>query len=89
MRSRTPAPVSRPSRRRASRLAFAPAAAQVLAAHPEPRLREWLVAVLALDPRPAYRTGEDGDFGVRLFEFDVRAEIRGGQLTVRELRRAG
>ncbi|HNG49987.1 MAG TPA: tRNA (N6-threonylcarbamoyladenosine(37)-N6)-methyltransferase TrmO [Plasticicumulans sp.] len=68
---------------------FAPAAAQVLAAHPEPRLREWLIAVLALDPRPAYRAGEDGEFGVRLFEFDVRAEIRGGQLTVRELRRAG
>ena len=33
-------------------VSFAPAAEQVLAAHPEPRLRDWLVEVLALDPRP-------------------------------------
>ncbi|TCO83013.1 tRNA-Thr(GGU) m(6)t(6)A37 methyltransferase TsaA [Plasticicumulans lactativorans] len=67
---------------------FAPAAAAVLAAHPEPRLREWLAAALGLDPRPAYKAGSDGAFGVRLFEFDVRCEVAGGCVTVLELRRA-
>lgn len=69
-------------------VSFAPAAEQVLAAHPEPRLRDWLVEVLALDPRPAYRAGSDGEFGVRLFEFDVRAGVEGGRLIVQELRRS-
>lgn len=66
---------------------FSPAVERVLAVHPEPRLRAWLAEVLALDPRPAYRAGSDGSFGVRLFEFDVRAEITGRRLCVLELRR--
>lgn len=42
-----------------------------------PELRDLIIGVLALDPRPAYREGEDGErrYGVRLHDLDVRWRV--------------
>ncbi|MGE6225067.1 hypothetical protein ACLH0T_16625, partial [Aeromonas media] len=47
-----------------------------LKTHPE--LRQLVSEVLAQDPRPAYKKGkpDDKEYGVRLFELNVRFRIR-------------
>ncbi len=64
----------------AARLAvrFAADALQDLAATDDPAgMRELVTAVLALDPRPAYRQNETGDrvYGMRLADRDVRWRV--------------
>jgi tRNA (adenine37-N6)-methyltransferase len=48
------------------------------ARHPE--LRAFIAEVLAQDPRPAYRrqTDEDREYGVHLYEFNVRWTVKNG-----------
>jgi tRNA-Thr(GGU) m(6)t(6)A37 methyltransferase TsaA len=52
-----------------------------------PELRELIVGVLALDPRPAYQDEDDGSrrYGVRLHDLDVRWRVEGGAVSVDEL----
>lgn len=50
------------------------------------RIRQLIIACIETDPRPAYRQGEDGDYGFRLFDFDLRWRVTGSQATVLELR---
>ncbi|MEA9424505.1 hypothetical protein VCX83_22045, partial [Aeromonas caviae] len=53
-----------------------------LKAHPE--LRELVREVLAQDPRPAYKKGKPDDkvYGVRLFDVNVRFQIKEPQCQV-------
>jgi tRNA-Thr(GGU) m(6)t(6)A37 methyltransferase TsaA len=50
------------------------------------RERELIVACIRTDPRPAYKRGENGDYGFRLFDFDLRWQVSGSLATVLELR---
>lgn len=56
-----------------------------------PRLRELVTELLAYDPRPAYRGDADGgrDYGVRLFDLDVRWRMLGEMAEVTALVRLG
>lgn len=49
-----------------------------------PYLRKLITQILALDPRPAYRSRKDGGkrFGVRIFDVDVKWEYRGSVVHV-------
>ncbi|MES9872729.1 MAG: tRNA (N6-threonylcarbamoyladenosine(37)-N6)-methyltransferase TrmO [Candidatus Sedimenticola sp. 6PFRAG7] len=51
------------------------------------QLQALIVALLEIDPRPAYRSGESGDriYGIRLYDFDLRWRVTGGQVEVLEL----
>jgi len=60
---------------------FTPGASAVLERRPE--LAALIRNVLALDPRPAYRAGEEsGDYAVRLAGFDVRFRVDATTATV-------
>jgi tRNA-Thr(GGU) m(6)t(6)A37 methyltransferase TsaA len=60
---------------------FSPRASAALAG--QPKLAALIRSVLALDPRPAYRAGEqDGDYGVRLAGVDVRFRVDATTATV-------
>ncbi|MGD8235632.1 MAG: TrmO family methyltransferase, partial [Chromatiales bacterium] len=50
------------------------------------RLRELIIACIETDPRPAYRGGEEGEYGFRLEDFDLRWRVSGQQARVLELR---
>jgi tRNA-Thr(GGU) m(6)t(6)A37 methyltransferase TsaA len=50
------------------------------------QVRQLIIACIETDPRPAYRHGEDGDYGFRLFDFDLQWRVTGSQATVLELR---
>ena len=56
--------------------------ANMFKAHPE--LRELVREVLAQDPRPAYKKGKPDDkvYGVRLFDVNVRFQIKEPQCQV-------
>jgi tRNA-Thr(GGU) m(6)t(6)A37 methyltransferase TsaA len=63
---------------------FAPVAAEALAGRGE--LQALIRAVLELDPRPAYRAGEDaGEYGMLLGDVDVRFRIADGVARVTAL----
>ncbi|MGE0080608.1 MAG: tRNA (N6-threonylcarbamoyladenosine(37)-N6)-methyltransferase TrmO [Thiohalomonadaceae bacterium] len=65
-------------------IAFTPEAAAACAAL-EPRhpgLTRLITAVLAQDPRPGYRTEEQGEYGMRLMDVNVRWRAEGEQVTV-------
>lgn len=47
-----------------------------------PQLQQVISESLAYDPRPAYKGGDDGSGGMRLYDFDVRFEIEGNRLRV-------
>lgn len=67
---------------------FTPKAEQDLADTPQPQhLRELVAAVLALDPRPAYRQSEQGGrvYGMRLADRDVRWRVDVAGVEVLEL----
>ena len=49
--------------------------------------RETLLGVLAQDPRPAYQNDENRVYGFRYGDLDVRFNVRGGVLTVVEIRK--
>ena len=50
-------------------------------------LRALIIELLQLDPRPAYRSQETeaAEFGMRLYDFDLRWRVEGEQVTVIEL----
>ncbi len=50
-------------------------------------LEALIVRLLELDPRPAYRDGDDAGrvFGMRLLDFDVKWTVRDGIVTVEEI----
>jgi tRNA-Thr(GGU) m(6)t(6)A37 methyltransferase TsaA len=59
-----------------------------------PQLRAMIVEMLSLDPRPAFQkrrmppeasSAQGTRYGFRLFEFDVKWEIRGGKFAVLDL----
>jgi tRNA-Thr(GGU) m(6)t(6)A37 methyltransferase TsaA len=59
--------------------------------HDNPRLRDLIIEMLGLDPRPAFQKrrmppgspeAEGTQYGFKLFEFDVKWEIRGGKFHV-------
>ena len=50
------------------------------------QVRQLIIACIETDPRPAYRHGEDGEYGFRLFDFDLQWRVTGSQATVLELR---
>ncbi len=50
-----------------------------------PDRRAALAGVLAQDPRPGYRRGDDRRFGLRFAGLDVRFTVDAGVLTVREV----
>ena len=50
-----------------------------------PDRREALIGVLAQDPRPGYRRGDERQFGIRFAGMDVRFTVEDGVLTVREV----
>jgi tRNA-Thr(GGU) m(6)t(6)A37 methyltransferase TsaA len=73
---------------------FGAAAERVLAGRSDgPQLRRLIAALLALDPRPAYRSGERGDpsrqFGMRLQDLDVRWRVESGVVRVESLAPGG
>lgn len=59
---------------------FSPEAEAALAHHQRslPQLRQFIGEVLAQDPRPAYKKGkaDEKEYGVRLFDLNVRFRIR-------------
>lgn len=48
-------------------------------------VRQIILKMLQLDPRPAYKSGEDGEFGTRLFDFDLRWVVEGEVVRVTQL----
>lgn len=48
-------------------------------------LRSLIIALLELDPRPAYVEQDDRVYGFRLYDFDLRWQVDGDQVTVLEL----
>ncbi|BFO11515.1 hypothetical protein GGER_40250 [Serratia rubidaea] len=52
-----------------------------------PQLRRFITQVLAQDPRPAYRKGEDAerDYAVWLLDFNVRWRVVAGMTEVLSL----
>jgi tRNA-Thr(GGU) m(6)t(6)A37 methyltransferase TsaA len=71
---------------------FSDQAEQVLDGLPEQQrqaLRQLVQQLLALDPRPGYRRGEDERrrYGTRLLEFDLQWQISGQSVTVLALHR--
>lgn len=65
---------------------FSPLALQQLASQREryPQLQQVIVNLLAHDPRPAYRRGQQDnrEYGALLYEFNVRWQIVGGETLV-------
>lgn len=55
--------------------------------HPHPHVRELIVQVLAVDPRPAYRDDASAArvYGMRLLDFDLRWRMEGDSAVVLEL----
>lgn len=55
-----------------------------------PHLRLLITQLLGSDPRPAYRSGSNGDrvFGMRLYDFDLRWNYRNGAIQVLSLEAA-
>ena len=49
-----------------------------------PRLKEIIVAMLQLDPRPAYQKNKQrkNDFAIKLYDFDVKWFVENNQVTV-------
>lgn len=71
------------------RVLISPGAERQLASRADgEKVRKLIVACIETDPRPAYRQGEDGEYGFRLFDFDLRWRVTGPQATVLELREA-
>lgn len=66
---------------------FSPAAAAVCAAWPLGDLRELIAQVLAQDPRPAYQRNNPHSrrYGMKLYQYDVRWEMRGGAAYVTDI----
>ena len=65
---------------------FSAAAETAIAARPDlPRLRELIVQLLALDPRPATRREDDRVYGFRLHDFDLRWRVIETEVEVLEL----
>ena len=60
---------------------------QLQARHDGVRLRELIIACIETDPRPAYKSGEEGEYGFLLEDFDLRWRISGTEARVLELRR--
>lgn len=50
-----------------------------------PQLRALIVAVLAHDPRPAFKGDDERIYGVRLFDLNVRWRVSGGRAEVVEV----
>jgi tRNA-Thr(GGU) m(6)t(6)A37 methyltransferase TsaA len=66
---------------------FTRRAEEQLGARPDgSRLRELIIACIETDPRPAYKSGETGEYGFRLEDFDLRWRVSGEQARVLELR---
>lgn len=53
------------------------------------RLSRMLVSLLGMDPRPAYQGDQDPDrvYGMRFDRFDVRWQVREGEVTILELKK--
>jgi tRNA-Thr(GGU) m(6)t(6)A37 methyltransferase TsaA len=69
------------------RVAFSKRAEEQLFARPDgERLRELIIACIETDPRPAYKYGEEGEYGFLLEDFDLRWCVAGTGATVLELR---
>ncbi len=53
-------------------------------------LRALIIEILQYDPRPAYRSGERGtaQFGMRLYDFDLKWQVEADVVTVLELAEA-
>ena len=68
-------------------VAFSKRAEEQLLARPDgERLRELIIACIETDPRPAYKCGEEGEYGFLLEDFDLRWRVAGTEATVLELR---
>jgi len=66
---------------------FSETAQQQLQERPDGQMEQRLiVACIETDPRPAYKQGEAGEYGFRLFDFDLRWRVSGSVATVMELR---
>ena len=48
-------------------------------------VRRLIVTLLELDPRPAYKSEENGEFGTKLFDFDIRWKVEGSVVKVLKL----
>ncbi len=67
---------------------FSPAAERQLDRRDDgSRIRALIRGLLAIDPRPAYRRGEEEGrvYGIRLCDFDLRWRVRDGRVEVLEL----
>lgn len=63
------------------------AESQITARPESDKLRAFITHLLETDPRPAYSGSAQPDrvYGIRLFDFDLRWQIEGTQIRVREL----
>lgn len=65
---------------------FSETALQQLLERPDGKMEQKLiVACIEIDPRPAYKQDEDGEYGFKLFDFDLRWGVAGSEATVLEL----
>lgn len=66
---------------------FSPQAAAFCAARPDGDPRELIAQILRQDPRPAYERGNAArrPYGMKLHDFDLRWEMRGGTAYVTEI----
>lgn len=66
---------------------FSPSAAAFCAAWPDGDLRELITQILRQDPRPAYERNSAAPrcYGMKLYDFDLRWEMRGGVASVTEI----
>lgn len=69
---------------------FSSKAAEALAEIADPKLEQLLTRLLGLDPRPAYRRGDDSGriYGMRLADYNIIWKVEDGQLEVLEIARA-
>ncbi|WP_018150444.1 tRNA (N6-threonylcarbamoyladenosine(37)-N6)-methyltransferase TrmO [Leeia oryzae] len=68
-------------------VSYTPAAQQQLAQHQQrwPQLSQVIQTALGYDPRPAYKNTTDADYGVHLYDVNVRWTVAGEQVVVTEI----
>lgn len=51
-----------------------------------PKLKHLISEVISLDPRPAYKKQEDDRvYGIRLYDFDIKWQVRGNKVSILDL----
>ena len=70
-------------------ISFSASATQALTASAAdyPRLKDFIVAVLQQDPRPAWRVqaNDDKQYGMKLYEFNIKWQFSGDKIEVKAI----